>query len=333
MYRPIFYQMAENRLISGSINGITINLVQDCRNIFEKRLRNQKINRKSKKDPGMDYFRLQDRILEAKPRKIFIAKDFECPSNYEQELEFLKISILQGKDLNKFMTRNVKKLKAEDLMLYDWGIYHFHLSKKLDEKKKDGFMERSKYLLMARVEDNAVYMIKIVPHQQKNIWTQREYIEILEDNWPYLIRRNKIENVKMEYEVSEEEHYKFRKAGITTFTKGKQNCLYAMLGGGYSSDGSSTRAVQKSGKFMYLIYDIEEMIVKDFWKWVNRHSELLNLFEGKKAKIKLVEIWNDNFLLKEESTDLYIRLTLERNVWNIILASKERVFEKEWKNL
>ena len=335
MYQPVFYKLSLYKPFTGSINGIKINLVQDCRNILEKRLKDQKIMRKSLDDPIMDYFRLQERILEARPRRVYVAKDFQCPKGYEAELAFIRRAIEAGRDLNRFMSRTIKRLTEEDLMLYDWGIYHFHLSKKVDTRKKDGFMERSPHLLLAKIDDEAVYMIKVVSHNKKNVWTHKNYIQAIEENWPETIRKSKMDNMTLTEFVSEENHYKLRKAGITTFTQLDNGNLYAPLGGGYASDRSSTRAVRKCGNFMYMLADAEKLIVENFWLWMKHEEELEVLFPDNKAaiNIKLIEMWKDNYLLKEEATDLHIRLELKNNIWNITICEKQKIFEKEWKNL
>lgn len=328
LYQPMFYQIRTNKPVTGSVNGIKINLIQNCNDIFTQELKKHKVKRKSKDDPISDYFRWQGRLLEEKPRKIYVAKEFTCPAGYEEKLEYIKRSILSGKNLNKFMSRSIKNLKDEDLMLYDWGIYHFHLSDKLDTVKKDGFMERSDYLLMTRVDDEAVYMIRIVPHKEKNVWTCKDYIQIVEENWPETIRQYKLENCTMERQISERELYKLRKDGVLTFTQLDNGNLYALLGGGYATDGSSTKVVQKSGKFIRIIGEIEKLIIGNFWAWIKDIPEFQQLYSTeKRAVIRLISMWKNNYLFKEETADLYIKLNEVNGKTRIILSRKlESIF-------
>ena len=54
--------------------------------------------------------------------------------------------------------------KMASSLLNDWGIYHFHLTKRF---RADGTAKRSKYQLFACCDDNTMYLVQIYPHNKK----------------------------------------------------------------------------------------------------------------------------------------------------------------------
>lgn len=169
------------------MGNIKIDLCSDYEKILEQYLDSFVVNRKSENDPAMDFFRLQRRLIEQKPRKIYKAKNFKCPIGYEEKLRFLENHIEKGNNLLPFMTKSIRDLTREDLLLYDWGIYHFHISNQKEEKTN--FMKRADYLLLAYVEDNAINFLDIVSHKciGSEIWSNLRYLDILKENWPGLL--------------------------------------------------------------------------------------------------------------------------------------------------
>ena len=66
-------------------------------------------------------------------------------------------------------------MEANDLLLYDWKIYHFHLTRRYN---RNGKPTRSNYLIFAACTDEAMYFIQIYKHQKKNVFVQKELLEI-----------------------------------------------------------------------------------------------------------------------------------------------------------
>ena len=86
------------------------------------------------------------------------------------------------------MTRSGKPEKSDDL-LNDWNIYHFHLTKRFRE---DGFAKRSDYQIFAWVTADCIYMIQIYPHKEAHLYTKKELLKIIEENWPELLKPHHI---------------------------------------------------------------------------------------------------------------------------------------------
>jgi len=74
--------------------------------------------------------------------------------------------------------------KNIDTLLKNWNIHHAHLS---DEK--DTRSGRSSHLLFFIQEQETIYFIDILKHPEKNNFFKRELLEVVYNNWPYLVRK------------------------------------------------------------------------------------------------------------------------------------------------
>lgn len=274
--------------------------------------------RKSENDGVLDYFRLERRLIEAKPRKVRKAKHFMCPPGYEDKLLFIEEYIKSGKNLLPFMSKGIRNLNNEDMLLNDWGIFHLHLSNELEMHSV--FMERSDYLLMIHVEDDCIYFLKIVPHEKpnktRNIWTKKEYLEIIRENWPEIIDKYIMKGMKLLEHFDEREHYELRKAGASVFTELDEDSLYFSPGGGYASDCTSLQAVRARDYHMRLIEDLERVWVyhwgPDILGGARKEHEDIDYLD-----ISLVWCNEKGYFLVENQCKLLFRVTQSEDEWII----------------
>ena len=301
-----------------------IDLNADFDRIADEKLKKQGVKRKSKSRAGLDYYRLQQRLVENKPRIVKKSRDFSCPQGYEKALKLIEKVIEQGKNIHPFMTRNLKNLRNEDLLLSDWGIYHLHLSDETDDKKRDGFMKRSDKLLMVRIDKNCVYFITVVSHNKKNLWTLKRYIQIIRDNWPETIEKYRLQDVKAVEHISEDKHTLARKKHALTITELEDGTCYMLLGGGYASDGSSITAVRMYDTFMEQLQDAEKVLrnnlckQSDLREWMEKEAEIP---ASAPLHIHLMKIRDKSFLMIEEKSRLWIQMKLENEGWIITASS------------
>lgn len=93
---------------------------------------------------------MQLRLLESKPRKVFISKELTIPDECVDGYYYFKSAVEKGKNLLPFMTKHIIDAGYKDKMIFDWGLFHFHLSTEKDANDPR-FMKRSDYLLIAYV--------------------------------------------------------------------------------------------------------------------------------------------------------------------------------------
>lgn len=127
------------------------------------------------------YYIEQAKRISIRKRKIHLSKNFKCPEHNKDGLEKLKLAISDGEDLNKYLSKQIKNEAFKDNLYNHWNIRHFHLGSNV---AIDGFIERSSELLYAVVDDNNVYMINVLPH---NEWYNIDLMEIIIANWPFLV--------------------------------------------------------------------------------------------------------------------------------------------------
>ena len=204
------------------------------------------------------YFKNEQLTIIPKPRQVMYSKQFKCPEGYEKALKEFIEKVNTGKDLSKFMSTKSRWIKRNfnDDLLNDWGIYHFHLTRRFHE---DGTAKRSKYQLFACCDDNTVYLVQIYPHDMKNVYSQKELLLIVKDNWSHLLYF--LDDGKLSEQISDETRASLRSNHCMTLTE-IDDKIYFPRGGGYASDGSSINAVRKHNLYLNQVH-ILERVFKD----------------------------------------------------------------------
>ncbi len=214
-------------------------------------------------------------------------------------------------------------------MLYDWNIYHFHLSDQLDNEKKDGFMVRSQYLLIAYVTSEAVYFIDVVSHNEmsQHLWTNYDYIQRIKDNWSDLLEKNLIKGVSLSEKVDEATLYKLRKAHISTFTELEDGSLYGLLGGGYASDGSSTDSVLQLQYLYRVVSALEELMSTQFWNLIGQAPEMVEqLKKNDNPCVHLIGTDGNRFILIEQELRIMFVVDFYNDTWRTSMESFENSY-------
>ena len=305
------------------MGNIRIDLCSDYEEILDGYMGTFVKTRKSSDDAVMDFFRLQRRLIEQKPRKILKAKDLTCPAGYEEKLAYLERCIMQGKNLLPFLSKGIRNLQNEDLLLYDWGIYHFHISNEKD-KQDPVFVERSDYLLMVYVESDTIYFLDIVPHRRTDVvvWADTRYLDIVKENWPHLFDRYVMNECTPMQVFNDKETYDLRKSGVSIISKwGERGAIFSP-GGGYASDTTSVRAVQSRDYWMNQVSDLERVWVEYFGKDV-----LLSIQNAPTCEdidfidIKMISCTDSGYMFIERQTKLLFFVKKENNMWMIECVS------------
>ena len=190
---------------------------------------------------------------------------------YRVGLDILEKAMESGSPLWPYLSKNIKGGYQPDFLLNNWGIHHLHLGA---SRKSDGFVERTNELLYCRIEepwlpwvaelgivttvlhfmedeashfniqlpqplgDNKllkVYFIRIDNHGE---WYQKEFLEILHENWPEAIKMHRMSGVSVGT-ISEGEIEKMFK-GRTNPLMNVNGTTYAPMGGGTNKDGTTS---------------------------------------------------------------------------------------------
>ena len=150
---------------------------------------------------------------------------------------YLRHLFVKGGRVTTHLSKKVKKTGRRDGLLWDYGMHHFHLCRKLDES---GFIERSDYLLFAIVADTDVFFVDVRKHKdrEKLQWVRQSLVGIVYGNWPALTNSRVLHGVSANT-LTDEEIQELRTKNINHVSNlGGQ--AVAPLGWGTNSGGGST---------------------------------------------------------------------------------------------
>lgn len=275
-----------------------INFIADAQNIFKEKLESKGIKLKHNDDAIISWFTYCERLISRRQRKILKAKEFSCPYKYKEKLKKLEQCIEKGVDLTPYLSRGIMDCGHDDLMLYDWGIYHLHVSDELDIKKDDGFMKRSALLLYVLVRDDSVYFIKTVYHNEgKYMWAKKELMEIIYDNWAFLLKSSIVNNIS-KGKITDMEKKVIRDKHGNSFVYLKNGIVLAPPNLGAVADGTSLKVVIEADRLKGWLENIQKYILKNIGKLlVEINAQGIDCH--KIHRIKLLQINNDkNILLR-----------------------------------
>ena len=208
-------------------------------------------------DMSLLYFTVELRMIAARPRAVHVSKSLVCPDEHKNGFEGLRNSVTDGADLAPYQSTRLRQVGYHDAMLFDWGIHHFHLG----VKAGDGSVPRTGPVLYAMVTDEDCYCISILDHGG---WANKDLIQIVRENWPFLIERYRLPGVTSLSENVDEAAIKFcRKYGIQTMVDLGDGVVYAPAGGGYVASGDSTRALMTANWWHNRLGRLEKTIGED----------------------------------------------------------------------
>lgn len=164
------------------------------------------------KDPLIQLFTLRIRNLEPIPRRICVSSELiqilpSLPTEIQNSYAVLKNAVEKGSALRPYMSKSIDDVTFFDGFLFDWGFYHFHLAT-APVINALGFIARSDFLLVARVEDDIMYFVQILPHKDYMLWYHEDLIRIFANNWPDVAEQNRIKFADSLTEMINEEQRK-----------------------------------------------------------------------------------------------------------------------------
>lgn len=87
--------------------------------------------------------------------------------------------------ITPYMSKDIKRteIRKSDFLLKNWDIYHLHLEKSIPPMR---FTKPN--LLFLQLKGRIVHLIDVRKHPKGSEWFIRELLEIVYDNWPWLLQ-------------------------------------------------------------------------------------------------------------------------------------------------
>ncbi|MBD3215725.1 MAG: hypothetical protein GF311_24145, partial [Candidatus Lokiarchaeota archaeon] len=142
------------------------------------------------------YYNLVNRLVELRPREVYMSTLFYCPKRFKKSLNNLIEKIENGEDINPYLSRGIqwvigisrRKNRQRDALLDRWGIKHIHLGTVL---RTDGFIERTGPILFVKFDENNAYFLLIKRHGRRKMkngkYSKRQagqmHVESLSARW------------------------------------------------------------------------------------------------------------------------------------------------------
>lgn len=243
------------------------------------------------------YFNLKRRLINAKPRQVLLSKEFSCPPEHHAGLDLVTEKFKNGADVTPHLSKQLANLDYNDSLLNDWGIYHLHLGTSL-ESGGSMFIERTGPVLFARIEYDKALFISVMPHGN---WTNQQMVKVIHDNWPEVIQAYRLNDViGLSHVPTDKEIGKMRKYGVNSAIEIEPGVVYAPIGGGLTTAGTSvevTMAMIDWNRLLRQYHIYIEKNLQEFGKIVKERSGL----DDKNLIFKLVVEAGEFFAFEQKS--------------------------------
>ncbi|WP_431608781.1 hypothetical protein [Chryseobacterium sp. 'Rf worker isolate 10'] len=208
------------------------------------------------------YFNFRLKYIAIVPRKIMISKELLKSIENNNSLNILSLIQIfnkasKGLDINPFQSKQSFNSNVHDSLFNDWGIHHLHISHE-KATDQDFFNRRTGPLLFVRFTNDTAYFIDIKPHNDKNVWSNRDFIRILKNNWPESIERFEA-GFRIYPDLDDSDIGILRNKGYL-FGINVDDKSYLLLGHGQATSGDNMMASR---------------LANNVWRWVGEHIDLI----------------------------------------------------------
>ena len=123
------------------------------------------------------------RLPGSRSRRVHLSDTILESSEKIQTIQPIVRKLENGISIWPHLSRGWGKLKEIDQMYNAWKISHFHINTNIE---KDGYVERSKEVLLAIIWQDQAFLIDVRDHGKSNpdLWYSIDLMEIVLRNWP-----------------------------------------------------------------------------------------------------------------------------------------------------
>lgn len=207
----------------------------------------------------IDYFEILRKHILPKYREVCISKELKIKmkspvySKWYKRFNEIKTKFEKGEDMNPLLSKRANENGFKDRLLTCWKIHHLHFY----PEKKSGDM-----LLFVIVTDKKVYMVDVIPHSKKYVFSTFDLLKIVHTNWREIFEPFRLKDVTGLTEIitKDSEINALRKCGVSTAVQlGKDVYALDMM----AADGHSVLDVMYANKICNSLRINEK---KDYFK-------------------------------------------------------------------
>jgi hypothetical protein len=231
---------------------------------------------------SISYFNAIKRRIPVRTRKIFKSDVFSCPNDLEDGLRLLENKVQTGQDINPNLSRGLQRVGYNDYLLNDWGIYHFHLGREIEN---DGYIKRTDPVLFGFISHDSFYEINIYSHGN---WSNLDLIEVVHRNWPYLLEKFRLNDVvQMPYTPDSSTIKEFRNNQINSFVQVEDGTVYSQPGLGYATDGTAVDVSVATIRYKKFMEHLQKTVTEDLADEIEKEVVKLGHTSGEDIELKL----------------------------------------------
>lgn len=205
---------------------------------------------------------------------------------------------IKGNDLNPYQSDTLKQVRFHDHLLYNWHIYHLHLSIDFDSKNSY-FKKRTNDLVFAYITRDVIFFLDFEQHKE-GIFGDKKWLEIIDNNWPWLIKEHKRPDIPGVYpKINSIDRQTIWNKGYSLVMTEVNNSVFINPGLGSVSSGHSLKVVMKVDDIMLWLEDFKTWYAENEKEVITELSQKHNLPDNNisiKARLGMthLEIYEEN---------------------------------------
>lgn len=144
----------------------------------------------------IDYLTINKKYINQKSRQVFVSPLLQAKlENHPKRriVGYIKYLLEEGRNVNIFQSKKLFQSKFHDHLLYEWSIYHFHLSNEFEKKKV--FVKQTDQLLFAYIDDHQAIFLDLENHKP-GIFAGEKWLEILDTYYPHILEKHHAKYIK-----------------------------------------------------------------------------------------------------------------------------------------
>lgn len=169
----------------------------------------------------------------------------------QDAIKDIENSLTHCKPLTEYMSKLIRKtdMKKSDFLLKNWNIYHVHLEK-LSLMKINYTMPN---LLFFQPQGQVVHFIDVKPHPRGATWFDRDLLEIIYSNWPWLLQF--LRDVKPQATIPDEKVHDCNKHMVAIIDFHGGALMPTTFG--VATSGNSSKAVMETNRIFRKLRECE----------------------------------------------------------------------------